>query len=88
MNTRDGPAHDGGGCLKWNDKGMNEWTQTFLNLRINVEGLASWVDGAVPVELLTHGQRGVFSVRHLVRQVAYSQVLETDVLKNQKIESV
>lgn len=56
---------------------------TFFNVRINVKGLTPGVDTTVPVELLTHRQRSVFSVFHLVSQVAYSQVLETDVLKNQ-----
>lgn len=61
---------------------------TFLNVWINVEGLAPWVNTTVPVELLTYRQRSVFSVCHLIRQVAYSQVLETDVLKKSIIESV
>lgn len=59
---------------------------TFLNVWINVEGLAPWVDTTVPVELLTHRQRSVFSVCHLVCKVAYSQVLEADVLKNQLLK--
>lgn len=59
---------------------MNEWVNewmncTFLNVWINVEGLAPWVDTTVPVELLTQGQRSVFSICHLVRQVPYGQVL-------------
>lgn len=54
-------------------------------MRVNVEGLISWIEAAVPVKLLAHGQRGVFPIYHLVRQVTYCQVLETDVLKKNQI---
>lgn len=50
-------------------------------MRVNVEGLISRIEAAVPVKLLAHIQRSVFSIYHLVCQVTYCQVLETDVLK-------
>lgn len=50
---------------------------------IDVKGLISRIDTAVSVKLLTHRQRRVFSIYHLVRKVAYGQVLQIDVLKNE-----
>lgn len=46
-----------------------------------MKGLISRIDAAVSVKLLTHRQRGVFPVNHLVRKVTYGQVSEIDVLK-------
>lgn len=56
-------------------------------MRVNVEGLISWIEAAVPVKLLAHRQRGVFSIYHLVREVTYCQVLEADVLKKSNMNS-
>lgn len=47
-----------------------------------MKGLISRIDAAVSVKLLTHRQRGVFPINHLVCKVTYGQVLEIDVLKN------
>lgn len=49
---------------------------------IDVKGLISRIDAAVSVKLLTHRQRRMFSINHLVRKVTYGQVLQIDVLKN------
>lgn len=46
-----------------------------------MKGLISRIDAAVSVKLLTHRQRGVFPINHLVRKVTYGQVSEIDVLK-------
>lgn len=49
---------------------------------IDVKGLISWVDAAISVKLLTHGQSGVLPIDHLVREVTYCQVLEIGVLES------
>lgn len=49
---------------------------------IDVKGLFSRIDAAVSVKLLTHRQRRICSINHLVRKVTYGQVLQIDVLKN------
>lgn len=54
---------------------------TFFNMWVNVKGLIAGGDAAVPVELLTDGQRGVHFACPRIRMIAHCQVLESDILK-------
>lgn len=48
---------------------------------INVKGLFSRGDAAIPVVLLTERQRGVHSISHPICMVSHGQILEIDILK-------